>query len=387
VFHADTVSRRAHGGQNAPVERIRRQRVLLPDRGLVPATVTIDAGRIVAIDLDENTGGSSEDPGVEILAPAFVDLQVNGVDDVDVWATAAAGDDAAWDRMNESLIARGVGTWCPTLVTASTDDYRAAVEFISGRMLRDGVPRIAGTHLEGPFLGSATGAHRRDLVTAPDMTLFDGLATLPSIVTLGAEHALAPSIIRELVARGVTVSIGHTRPDRRGYEEAVESGARMVTHLHNAMSGMAHREPGLATWALNDDRIVAGLIADGVHVHPDIVRLSFRCKPEGIALVTDSVAWRRGAAGPVVMKVVDGAPRLPDGTLAGSVTTMSESLRVCRGAGVPVETALRAATATPARVIGRSDVGAIRVGARADLVVLDADLDVVGVWLAGTRLR
>jgi len=211
--------------------------------------VTIDAGRIVAIDLDENTGGSSEDPGVEILAPAFVDLQVNGVDDVDVWATAAAGDDAAWDRMNESLIARGVGTWCPTLVTASTDDYRAAVEFISGRMLRDGVPRIAGTHLEGPFLGSATGAHRRDLVTAPDMTLFDGLATLPSIVTLGAEHALAPSIIRELVARGVTVSIGHTRPDRRGYEEAVESGARMVTHLHNAMSGMAHREPGLATWA------------------------------------------------------------------------------------------------------------------------------------------
>ena len=375
------------------MERIRHDRVLLPERGLGPATITVDGGRIVAVEPEHTHGpehtcgdGDGWEPGT-ILAPAFVDLQVNGVDDVDVWSTALDRDDERWDRLEQLLVDRGVGTWCPTLVTASTGKYGPAMDYLAGRTRRADRPTIAGVHLEGPFLGSSTGAHRAELVTFPTSDFFDALPVVPAIVTMGAEHEGVPSVIRELVRRGAVVSIGHTRPERRGYEEAVAAGARMVTHLHNAMSGLAHREPGLAAWALNDDRVVVGLIADGVHVHPDIVRLTFRCKPTAVALVTDSVAWRSGRAGPVEMTLVDGAPRLPDGTLAGSATTMSDSLRVCRSAGVPLEDALRAATSTPARVIGREDVGAIRVGARADLVALDDDLDVVGVWLGGARLR
>lgn len=375
-------------GQNARVERIRHDRVLLPEGGTGPATIIVDDGLIVAVEsrdaLDPRDTGSSVG---SILAPAFVDLQVNGVDDVDVWSAAFDGDHARWDRLEQLLLDRGVGAWCPTLVTARSDRYAPAMTFVSGRARREGAPLIAGVHLEGPFLGTTTGAHRAELVAPPDVTFFDGLPDLPAIVTMGAEHRDVPTTIRELARRGVVVSIGHTRPERQGYENAVGAGARMVTHVHNAMSGMAHREPGLATWALNDDRVAVGLIADGVHVHPDIVHLTFRCKPRAVALVTDSVAWRSGRAGPVRMALVDGAPRLADGTLAGSATTMSESLRVCRDAGVSLEDALRAATSTPARVIGRDDVGSIRVGARANLVALNDDLDVVGVWLDGTRRR
>lgn len=387
VFHVNTVSRRPRAGQNAPVERIRRGRVLLADLGLVPATVTIDEGRIVSIDAERSGTPASGADVDAILVPAFVDLQVNGLEDVDVWASALDADDDAWDRLDDLLIDRGVGTWCPTLVTARVDDYPTAMSHLMRRTPSERRPRIAGVHLEGPFLGSAPGAHRRDLVTRPTIEFFDGLPEVPLIVTMGVEDELATDTIRELVRRGIIVSMGHTRPDRPCYEAAVDAGVRMATHVHNAMSGMAHRDPGLATWVLNDDRVIAGLIADGVHVHPDIVRLTFRCKPDGVALVTDSVATRRGTAGPVTLNVVDGAPRLPDGTLAGSATTMSESLRTCRNAGVPLDLALRAATATPAAAIGRDDIGVIRVGARADLVELNDSLDVTSVWLGGHRLR
>lgn len=375
-------------GQNARVERIRHDRVLLPEGGLGPATITVVDGRIVAVEpADSGTPRTNGSSSGSILAPAFVDLQVNGVDDVDVWSTALESDDERWDRLEQLLIDRGVGTWCPTLVTASAGKYAPAMAYLASRTSRADRPDAAGVHLEGPFLGSSTGAHRAELVEPPTRDFFDALPSTPIIVTMGAEHENSANVIGDLVRRGAVVSIGHTRPERRGYEDAVAAGARMVTHVHNAMSGMAHRDPGLATWALNDDRVVVGLIADGVHVHPDIVLLTFRSKPDGVALVTDSVAWRSGRAGPVRMTLVDGAPRLPDGTLAGSATTMSHSLRVCRSAGVPLEDALRAATSTPARVIGRGDVGSIRVGARADLVSLNDDLDVVGVWLGGARLR
>lgn len=368
------------------MEQIRRRRVLLPEHGLVPATIAVDGGRIAAVEAapDDSASAGRIDT---ILVPAFVDLQSNGVEDVDVWASALAADDGSWDRLDDLLIDRGVGTWCPTLVTAAADNYADAMSYLTQRPVDERRPRIAGVHLEGPFLGSANGAHRRDLVSRPVIDFFDALPHLPLMVTMGVEDEHAPETIRELVRRGITVSIGHTRPNRSSYEDAIDAGARMVTHLHNAMSGMAHREPGLATWALNDDRVIAGLIADGVHVHPDVVRLTFRCKPDGVALVTDSVATRRGTAGPTAVRVVDGAPRLADGTLAGSASTMSDGLRVCRAAGVPLDLALRAATTTPARAIGRDDVGVIRVGARADLVELNEDLNITAVWLGGLRLR
>lgn len=362
--------------------------MLWPNGTFAPGVVGVVDGVVVSVESwDVGAVPGADDSTENVLVPAFVDLQVNGIDDVDVWAVATSADEVAWHRLEESLIDRGVGAWCPTLVTAPLERYGSAVEFLANRPSRDGRPLVVGVHLEGPFLGSATGAHRAELVREPGLSFFDGLSQRPLIVTMGAEHPRAESTIRELSRRGVTVSLGHTRPDRSGYESAVNAGVRMVTHVHNAMSGMGHRDPGLATWVLNDERVVAGLIADGVHVHPDVVRLTFRCKPDAVALVTDSVAWRAGRAGPVRLTVRDGAPRLEDGTLAGASAGITDALRTCRRAGVPLVEALRAATATPARVIGRDDLGEIRAGTRANLVELDANLDVVGVWLDGVRRR
>ncbi|MFZ9426999.1 MAG: N-acetylglucosamine-6-phosphate deacetylase [Ilumatobacteraceae bacterium] len=366
--------------------RLECARTLLPDGNVGPACVEVDGGIITSVESLTSVADNGR-----ILAPAFVDLQVNGVDDVDVWRTARDQDRAAWDRIGSLLIEQGVGTWSPTRVTANSERYAEAVSFIGKFVAPQGDPelayperpRVAGVHLEGPFLGSAIGAHRADLVEAADVGFLESMSATPAIITVGAENPGVVDVIRTARRAGIVASIGHSRPSRDQYEAAVDAGARMITHLFNAMSGMAHREPGLATWVLNDDRVVAGLIADGVHVHPDMIRLAFRCKPDAIALVTDAVAWRVGSAGPVSMQLIDGAPRLTDGTLAGSVATMTDCVRVCVKAGVPLADALMAATSVPARVLGLDDVGRIAVGCRADLVELDADMNVVRTILGG----
>ena len=366
--------------------RLECARTLLPDGNVGPACVEVDGGIITSVESLTSVADNGR-----ILAPAFVDLQVNGVDDIDVWRTARDQDRAAWDRIGSLLIEQGVGTWCPTLVTANRDRYADAVRFIGefvepnsdGERAYPERPRVAGVHLEGPFLGSAIGAHRADLVEAADVGFLNSMSATPAIITVGAENLGVVDVIRAARRAGIVASIGHSRPSRDQYEAAVDAGARMITHLFNAMSGMAHREPGLATWVLNDDRVVAGLIADGVHVHPDMIRMAFRCKPDAIALVTDAVAWRAGNAGPVSMQLIDGAPRLMDGTLAGSAATMTDCVRVCVKAGVPVADALMAATSVPARVLGLDDAGRIAVGCRADLVELDANMNVVTTILGG----
>ena len=165
----------------------------------------------------------------------------------------------------------------------------------------------------------------------------------------------------------------------------------MVTHLFNGMSGMHHRDYGMALAAMVDDRLTAGLIADGIHVSESALRLAVRAKgADNIALVTDSVAWRSregglgGSAGVVRMTLVDGAPRLDDGTLAGSCLTMDAAVRnVVNRCGVSLVDAITMASATPARLIGESAAGGSNLGFRADLVALDRDLNVCEVWIGG----
>lgn len=389
-MHTTTVPRDGRlSGQNARVAAVtfvESARTLLADAGLVPARLTIADGHIVAVDRLGPADSPPDDSTV--LGPSFVDLQVNGVDEHDVWEIALAGDVGAWDALSELLIDAGVGAWCPTLISSPLDAYPAALRFLAART---NDPQVLGVHLEGPFLGSAPGAHRVETVREPEAVneFVGGLGTSPALMTIGCEHPGSVAAIRQLTDRGIVVSLGHTRPDRAGYEAAVAAGARMVTHLFNAMGGLGHRDPGLSAWALRDDRVVAGLIADGVHVHPDMVEFAFHCKPDGIALVTDAVAWRSGRVGSVVVgtAAADGAPRLADGTLAGSNATMSRCLRTCVAAGVPLERAWHAATRTPARVMGRFDRGVVAVGARADLVRLDERLEPVAVWSMGTRVR
>jgi N-acetylglucosamine-6-phosphate deacetylase len=154
------------------------------------------------------------------------------------------------------------------------------------------------------------------------------------------------------------------------------------------MSGVHHREPGLATWALTNDNVYASLIADGVHVVPETIALAFAAKPNKMVLVTDAVAWRTGSAGKIRLVMVDGAPRLEDGTLAGSAVTMPEALKVCvNQAKVQLKHALLAASTHPAEVMGLTDRGRLQSGCFGDLVGLNEDLDVQAVWAQGQRVR
>ena len=326
------------------------------------------------------------DAPVHLLCPGFVDLQVNGIDEIDV-ASATDGD---WEVLDAHLLAQGVTTWCPTLVTSPLPAYEAPLRRVGAAMARTGRarPTIAGAHLEGPFLGAAAGAHRRELIVPVDPAWIAALPGHVALMTLGAEQPDVGEAIRHLTTRHVVVSIGHSTATDAELDAAVQAGASLVTHLFNAMSGLHHRTPGVAAWALTTRAVAASIIADGVHVHPRMIALAFTALGSGrCVLVTDAVAWRAGTAGLVGVAWRDGAPRLPDGTLAGSSITMDGAVRVCVAAGVPLEHVLAAASTNPARVLGLADRGSIAVGRRADLVALGPDLGVRQVWVAGEPTR
>jgi len=338
--------------------------------------VHVEAGAIAAV---EPRGDATS---AVTLVPGFVDVQVNGIDDIDV--AHAHGDD--WRRLGRLLLAQGVTSWCPTLVTNALERYAEPLQRIQQASDDSVGPSIISAHIEGPFIGGAPGAHNREMISAIDL---DWLASLPPIVrlvTLAPELPKAVAAIQLLAARGVVVSLGHSTPTLANIDAAILAGATMVTHLFNGMSGVHHRDPGLAAAALVDDRLTVGLIADLVHVHPLAIRLAFRSKPDQIALVTDSVGWRAGSIGAVRMALRDGAPRLADGTLAGSALSMDQAMRnLVQACGVPLDVAVRAASTTPARLMGLTDRGEIAVGQRADLVTLDDELRVTGTWVAGER--
>ncbi len=345
-----------------------------------PTNVLVEDGRIVAI---EPAAGDAD--GLT-LVPGFVDLQVNGIDDVDV--STATG--AEWDRLDGLLLDQGVTTWCPTLVTMPLDRFARPLAEIGSAMGRPagGRPSIAGAHLEGPFLGGAPGAHRPQWIIPIDLPWIDALPDHIAVMTIGAEQPEAATATARMTSRGTIVSIGHTTAEFDELDATATAGASLTTHLFNGMSGLHHRTPGVAAWVLGHPSVAASIIADGVHVHPRMVKLAFSLLGRDRAvLVTDAVAWRAGTVGPVGMELRDGAPRLPDGTLAGSAATMDQCLRVCIEAGVAPELALRAASTTPARLLGLADRGTIEVGRRADLVALDADWRIRHVWVAGDQVR
>jgi len=360
-----------------PAHTIRGAAALLPGGLAGPTEVEVDGdGRIAAV-------RPAADPGDgTLLAPGFVDLQVNGVDDVDV--ATADGDD--WARLGALLAATGVTAWLPTVVTRPLDRYQGPLRRIAGARGRDDGPVVLGAHLEGPFLGGRPGAHDREAIVPLDPGWLDALPDVVRLVTLAPELPGAADAVRALVGRGVVASLGHSTADAETTVAAVDAGARMATHLFNAMAPLHQREPGIAGAVLADDRVVAGLIADLVHVHAALLCTAFRAKgARRIALVTDAVAWRSGRVGDAGIELVDGAPRLPDGTIAGSALTMDQAVRnVVDAACVPLGDALVAASTTPAALLGDLDRGLLEVGRRADLVVLDRDaLEVRRTHVAG----
>ncbi len=308
------------------------------------------------------------------ISPGLIDVQMNGFGAVDV--SVANGDD--FTKLDAELLSHGTTSWLATVVTAPLDRLDASIRLIDSNISNFDTGCV-GVHVEGPFLGAAPGAHNPSWIIPLDSEWCSRLPATVKLITVAPEQANVNNNIQQLVDRGICVSLGHTGATEEQWSEAVAAGSRMVTHLFNGMSGLHHRDGGVAMFALTDERIVCGLIADMVHVSPRAVSLAFATKGhKGICLVSDSIAWKAQWAQRRDIKVIHGAPRLPDGTLAGSSTPLSQCVQhVVKNCGVPLESALASATATPASMLGYPQMGRVLVGQRADLTVFDGELSVV----------
>jgi len=337
----------------------------------------------------------SVDLGEGILSPGLIDLQVNGGGGL-MLGDIESLDDLA--RICRAHIGLGTTALLPTLIT-DTPENTARVLEIAGVAARERVPGFNGLHLEGPHLDpSRKGAHDAGLIrpmAARDLDAYiEAARTLPNLMMTVAPEAVSVDRIRALADAGVIVSLGHSNASLKTVRAAVEAGAACITHLYNAMSPLAHREPGMVGAALNTGRLHAGLIADGVHVDPAAIEIALRAKkgPGGIFLVTDAMAVAGTGrdeftlGGRRILRA-DGRLTLEDGTLAGADITLPEAIAFLREkVGVSLETALGMATSLPARVLGRSgEIGNLTAGARADFIHLATDGDVKSVWLGGTR--
>jgi N-acetylglucosamine-6-phosphate deacetylase len=314
------------------------------------------------------------------VAAGFIDIQVNGHDDVDV----ATADHAGWNRLSGLIAAQGVTSWCPTLITAPLDVLDDRIAAVSALAAGSG-PAVVGIHLEGPFLGAAHGAHHGVDTSPIDLAWIAALPASVRIMTLGPEREGAAAAIAALGDLGVLVALGHTRASAAEALDAVNEGARLFTHAFNASGPFHHRDPGALGVALADDRIAISLIADGIHVDPMMLRLAWRAKPAGkVVLITDAAAWRSGRLADVGVALVDGAPRLENGVLAGSALTMDAAVRYCVDVvGVDLIDALVAASATPADLLGLDDRGSITPGRRADLIAFRPGLEIAATWVRG----
>lgn len=326
------------------------------------------------------------------LVPGFIDTQVNGGGDVlfndtpDVETIARIG--AAHARF-------GTTSFLPTLISGTFDTIERALDAVDAA-IEQNVPGVIGIHIEGPFLS----IERKGIHDAGNFRPLDdaalALLTRPRrglvMVTLAPEHC-PPGAIGALVAAGVIVSIGHSNASYAEARSAIEAGARGVTHLFNAMSGLHHREPGVVGAAIEDQSLYCGLIVDGVHVHPAALRIALAARPhERFMLVTDAMPCVGGERGDFMLNGerihVEGSVCLNDeGTLAGCNLDMASAVRNICDLGVPVEEAMAMASASPAAFLGLPDrIGRLAPGYRGDFVWLDRQLEVRGTWIGGTRV-
>ena len=367
---------------------------VLTDRGIEDGlAVVIEDGRIAAVTTPGQavkTATEARDLQGATLLPGFIDCQVNGGGGV---LFNNSPDVAALRRIGSAHRKSGTTGFLPTLISDDVERMREAIAATRDAIVQ-GVPGVLGIHLEGPYLAPARkGTHDASKFRVPDareIALATALDNGITLITLAPERVGAEAI-RAFVQCGALVCAGHTAAS---YEEAragIEAGISGFTHLYNAMSPLTGREPGAVGAALEDARAWCGVIVDGHHVHPASLRVALAAKPRGkVFLVTDAMP-PVGADDPSyelygeTITARDGVVRNAAGSLAGSALDMATAVRnSVTMLGVPLEEAARMASTYPAQFLGIDDrYGRIAPGYRADLVALDADLQVIDTWIAG----
>jgi N-acetylglucosamine-6-phosphate deacetylase len=320
----------------------------------------------------------------------FVDVHVNGIAGVDFLSADVAG----YRHAAEALACTGVVAFQPTFVSSRVDAYAeplAVAAEVAGA--RDGRPLLTGVHLEGPFLSPLwAGAHDPIHLRAPDPRLAQRLIAGGPVrmVTLAPELPGGLDLVERLAGAGIVVSCGHTDADAATAHAAFDRDARAITHLHNAHRRWRPRDPGVGGVAQVRAGVTVQAIVDGVHLAPEAAYLAFLAAGPRFCLVTDAIEAAMRDEGDYELggrpvQVRDGAVRLPDGTLAGSVVTMDEAMRNLVACGASLHAAVHAAATAPARLIGREDLGVLRPGAPAHLTVLDEELRPVRTLVGGVE--
>ncbi|SDC91896.1 N-acetylglucosamine-6-phosphate deacetylase [Streptomyces prasinopilosus] len=386
----------------APTKVLTGARVVLPTGTVDDGRVTVEGTRIVAAAPADVPSGTAPAPAgppdaVETLdltghwlLPGFVDLHNHG------------GGGASFPSGTAEEVLRGVHTHrlhgTTTLVASTVTgdlDVLARRAGLLAELAEQG--DIAGIHFEGPFISPCRkGAHSEALLRDPDPAevrkLVDAARGHARMVTLATELPGGLDSVRLLAEHGVIAAVGHTDATYEQTVAAIDAGATVATHLFNAMPALGHRAPGPVTALLEDERVTVELINDGTHLHPAALRLAFHhAGPGRVAFVTDAMDAAgfgdgRYLLGPLEVEVADGVARLVEGgSIAGSTLTLDRALkRAVTVDGLPVEHAVAALSANPARLLGLDDrIGSLEPGKDADLVVLDADFTLKGVMRRG----
>lgn len=363
--------------------------------------MAVDDSTIVAISFSESLITRINDStdieadqifsGLHVL-PGFVDIHNHGAVGVDVNEADVGG----LLRVAGYLARNGVTAWVPTLVPDSDENFRRAIDALNELILIQSdlpVAQVVGVHYEGVFANEAMcGALRPEYFkqfTGAEIGQLPRLDRGVHMTTLAPEIDGGIALIEALVADGWVVSIGHTGADPETLNRAYAAGARHMTHFFNAMTGVHHRDVGVAGWGLAREDVTFDIIADGVHVDPRIVALACRTKtPDMVSLISDSVAPTGLGDGEFelwgeTISVVNGRTRNERGSIAGSVCTMLDAVKLMTALGFSEKEVAKMASTNPAKVLGLDDRGSIEIGKRADLVGIDSDGNIAFTMIGG----
>lgn len=359
---------------------IKRGKVFQEDGNFLEQTLYVNDHRLVDKAEYQDDGEVIDAEGLLVL-PGLVDIHSHGAAGEDF----SDGNPEGFKKILQYEKRCGITSYCPTSMTFPKERLRQIFASIKGAQTEDGAT-VVGINMEGPFLDPAKkGAHVEKWIAAPDVAFVrelnqdaDGLVRL---VTVAPNMDGAEEFIKEMHEE-VCISLGHTAADYDCASRAMKLGAHHVTHLYNAMQPFGHRAPGLIGAAMDDPECMVELICDGYHIHPSAIRVAFRMfGPERVILISDSMratGMENGTyeLGGQEVTVKDRKAVLKDGTLAGSATNLYGCMCKAVEFGIPLEQAIMAATANPARSIGIFDrVGSIRIGKQADLLLVSENLE------------
>ncbi|RYI27994.1 N-acetylglucosamine-6-phosphate deacetylase [Bacillus infantis] len=370
---------------------LKNSRVLTEDGIIDKGYILVEDGRIKSFGPADELGGQSADKTIALdagatLAPGFIDLHIHGAGGADTMDSTPE----ALQTIARTLPAEGTTSFLATTITQERSLIEKALANAAAYKPEGTEAEMLGIHLEGPFINEKRkGAQPLEHILKSDVELFkawqEKSGQLIRLVTLAPELEGGKELVRHLAETGVIASIGHSDADYEEVREAVEAGATHVTHLFNGMKGLHHREPGTAGAALLFKELIVEMIADGVHVRPEMIKLALNSKGmDGMVLITDSMrakCLKNGTydLGGQDVTVKDGMALLEDGTLAGSILRMKDSVKnMTKFADITLAEAVKLASENPAKQLKVFDrKGSIAEGKDADLTVLNENMDIV----------